>query len=70
MCEFLRVPVPRVIPIGEGLFMPAVGLNVYFTPTTMLRTQFAVAHGFDLGADAIKVEGFGYQAVSRLITAF
>jgi hypothetical protein len=70
MCEFLRVPVPRVIPIGEGLFMPAVGLNVYFTPTTMLRTQFAVAHGFDFGSDAIEPKGFGYQAVGRLITAF
>jgi hypothetical protein len=70
MCEFLRVPVPRVIPIGEGLFMPAVGINVYFTPTTMLRTQFAVAHGFDFGADAIEPKGYGYQAVGRLITAF
>jgi hypothetical protein len=70
MCEFLRVPVPRVIPIGEGLFMPAVGLNVYFTPTTMLRTQFAVAHGFDFGSDAIEPQGYGYQAVGRLITAF
>jgi hypothetical protein len=70
MCEFLRVPVPRVIPLGEGLFMPAVGVNVYFTPTTMLRTQFAVAHGFDFGSDAIDPRGFGYQAVARLITAF
>lgn len=70
MCEFLRVPIPRVIPVGEGIFMPAVGLNVYFTPTTMLRTQLAIAHGFDFGADAIKPEGFAYQAVSRLITAF
>lgn len=70
MCEFLRVPVPRVIPIGEGLFMPAVGINVYFTPTTMLRTQFAIARGFDFGADAIEPQGYGYQAVARLITAF
>jgi hypothetical protein len=70
ICEFLRVPVPRVIPIGEGLFMPAVGINVYFTPTTMLRTQFAIAHGFDFGADAIDPQGYGYQAVGRLITAF
>jgi hypothetical protein len=70
MCEFLRVPVPRVIPIGEGLFMPAVGINVYFTPTTMLRTQFAFAHGFDFGSDAIQPRGYGYQAVGRLITAF
>jgi hypothetical protein len=70
MCEFLRVPVPRLIPLGEGLFMPAVGLNVYFTPITMLRTQFAIARGFDFGADAITPQGFGYQAVARLITAF
>jgi hypothetical protein len=70
ICEFLRVPVPRLIPIGEGIFMPAVGVNVYFTPTTMLRTQFAVAHGFDFGANAPEPKGFGYQAVARLITAF
>lgn len=70
MCEVLRVPVPRVIPIGEGIVMPAVGINVYFTPTTMLRTQFAFARGFDFGDDAIDVEGYGYQAVGRLITAF
>ena len=70
MCEMLRVPVPRVIPVGEGIWMPAVGLNVYFTPTTMLRTQFAVAHGFDFGSDAIEPQGYAYQAVSRLITAF
>jgi hypothetical protein len=70
MCEFLRVPIPRVIPVGEGIFLPAVGLNVYFTPTTMLRTQFAIAHGFDFGADAITPKGYAYQAVSRLITAF
>lgn len=70
MCEFLRVPVPRVVPIGEGVYMPAVGVNVYFTETTMIRTQFAVAHGFDFSSDPVQPEGLAYQAVSRLITAF
>ena len=50
--------------------MPAVGLNVYFTESTMLRTQVAVAHGFDFSADPIEPKGWVYQLVSRLITAF
>lgn len=70
MVEFIRVPVPRLVPVGEGLIMPAVGLNVYFTPTTMLRTQMSVAHGFDFSSDPVDTEGFLYQAVARLITAF
>ena len=70
MCEFLRVPVPRILPVGEGVVMPAVGLNVYFTESTMLRTQVAVAHGFDFSADPIEPKGWVYQLVSRLITAF
>jgi hypothetical protein len=70
MVEFIRVPVPRLVPMGEGLIMPAVGLNVYFTPTTMLRTQMSIAHGFDFSSDPVDTEGFLYQAVARLITAF
>jgi hypothetical protein len=70
MVEFIRVPVPRLVPVGEGLIMPAVGLNVYFTPTTMLRTQMSIAHGFDFSSDPVDTEGFLYQAVARLITAF
>ena len=70
MCEFLRVPVPRVLPVGEGVVMPAVGLNVYFTESTMLRTQVAVAHGFDFSEHPIESRGWVYQLVSRLITAF
>jgi len=70
MCEFLRIPVPRTLPVGEGLVMPAVGLNVYFTETTMLRTQVAVAHGFDFSDHPIDAKGYVYQVVSRLITAF
>ncbi|HKP57558.1 MAG TPA: hypothetical protein VJV78_12595 [Polyangiales bacterium] len=70
MVEFIRVPVPRLVPVGEGLIMPAVGLNVYFTPTTMLRTQFSIAHGFDFSEDPVDTKGFLYQAVARLITAF
>ena len=70
LCEFLRIPVPRVLPVGEGVVMPAVGLNVYFTESTMLRTQVAVAHGFDFTDHPIESKGFVYQFVSRLITAF
>ena len=70
MCELLRVPVPRALPVGEGVVMPAVGLNVYFTESTMLRTQAAVAHGFDFSKDPVDTKGFVYQLVSRLITAF
>lgn len=70
MCEYLRVPVPRVLPVGEGVVMPAVGLNVYFTESTMLRTQGAVAHGFDFSDHPIDPKGWVYQLVARLITAF
>jgi hypothetical protein len=70
MTEFLRVPVPRLIPMGEGLIMPSVGVNVYFTDTTMLRTQMSIAHGFDFSSNPVNPEGFLYQAVARLITAF
>ncbi|MEY4578759.1 MAG: hypothetical protein RL701_3462, partial [Pseudomonadota bacterium] len=70
MGECLRIPIPRALPVGQGVLMPSLGLNVYFTPSTMLRTQFAVAHGFDFGANAVKSEGFLYQAAARLITAF
>ena len=70
MAEFLRYPVPRSLPVGEGMIMPAVGVNVYFTSTTMLRTQFAMLHGYDTSAHPVKSEGFMYQAVARLITAF
>ncbi len=70
MTEFLRVPVPRIIPVGEGMIMPAVGVNVYFTDTTMLRTQLSIAHGFDLSDYPVSPRGFLYQAVARLITAF
>jgi hypothetical protein len=70
MCEILRIPLPRALPVGEGIVMPSVGINVYFTTTTMLRTQFAVAHGFDLSDHPIETHGFMYQAVARLITAF
>jgi hypothetical protein len=70
MTEVLRVPVPRLIPIGEGLIMPSVGVNVYFTDTTMLRTQMSIAHGFDFSSNPVDPQGFLYQAVARLITAF
>jgi hypothetical protein len=70
MVEFLRVPVPRLIPIGEGLIVPSVGVNVYFTDTTMLRTQMSIAHGFDFSSNPVHPDGFLYQAVARLITAF
>ncbi|HKU40355.1 MAG TPA: hypothetical protein VJR89_19475 [Polyangiales bacterium] len=70
MAEIIRVPVPRYVPVGEGLIMPSVGLNVYFTPTTMLRSQFSIAHGFDFSDNPVDPEGFLYQAVARLITAF
>jgi len=70
LAEFLRVPVPRTLPVGEGMIMPAVGVNVYFTATTMLRTQFAMMHGYDLSANPVRSEGFLYQAAARLITAF
>jgi hypothetical protein len=70
MTEIIRVPVPRYLPVGEGMIMPAVGVNVYFTDTTMLRTQMSIAHGFDLSDDPVSPEGFLYQAVARLITAF
>ena len=70
MCEFLRIPVPRALPVGEGVVQPSVGINVYFTATTMVRTQFAVAHGFDFSSDPLPTKGFMYQAVARLITAF
>ena len=70
MTEVLRVPVPRLISIGEGLIMPSVGVNVYFTDTTMLRTQMSIAHGFDFSSNPVHPEGFLYQAVARLITAF
>ncbi len=70
MTEFLRVPVPRFIPMGEGLIVPSVGVNVYFTDTTMLRTQMSIAHGFDFSSNPVNPEGFLYQAVARLITAF
>jgi hypothetical protein len=70
MTEVLRSPVPRLLPLGEGLIMPSVGVNVYFTDTTMLRTQMSIAHGFDFSDDPVHPEGFLYQAVARLITAF
>jgi hypothetical protein len=70
MAEFLRVPVPRLIPIGEGLIVPSVGVNVYFTDTTMVRTQMSIAHGFDFLSNPVHPDGFLYQAVARLITAF
>ena len=70
MTEIIRAPVPRYLPIGEGMIMPAVGVNVYFTDMTMLRTQVSIAHGFDLSSDPVTPEGFLYQAVARLITAF
>lgn len=70
MAEILRYPVPRLVPIGEGLVVPSVGVNVYFTDTTMLRTQISIAHGFDLSDYPVHTKGFLYQAVARLITAF
>lgn len=70
MCEFLRVPMPRLIPVGEGMVMPSVGVNVYFTASTMLRTQMSIAHGFDFSQNPVDSRGNLYQAVTRLITAF
>jgi hypothetical protein len=70
MCEFLRVPMPRLIPVGEGMVMPSVGINVYFTASTMLRTQMSIAHGFDFSQNPVDSRGNLYQAVARLITAF
>jgi hypothetical protein len=70
MAEILRIPIPRALPVGEGVVMPSVGLNVYFTPSTMLRTQFAVARGFDFSADPIPIRGVLFQTAARLITAF
>jgi hypothetical protein len=70
MCEVLRVQVPRIVPIGEGVYMPAVGVNVYFTETTMLRTQFSMAKGFDFSSNPVHSTEHAYQAVARLITAF
>lgn len=70
MVEYLRFPVPRPLPLGRGLFMPSVGLNAYFTATTMLRSQFALGHGVDRGPNPVNSNGFLYQAVMRLVTAF
>ena len=70
MAEILRIPIPRALPVGEGVVMPSVGLNLYFTPSTMLRTQFAVARGFDFSADPIPIRGVLFQTAARLITAF
>jgi len=70
MAEWLRIPIPRTLPVGEGVIMPSVGANVYFTPITMLRMQFMVAHGLDFSADPVMTKGFLYQAATRLITAF
>ncbi|MET0339796.1 MAG: hypothetical protein ABW252_02295 [Polyangiales bacterium] len=70
MIEYLRFPVPRPLPIGRSVIMPSVGLNVYFTAMTMLRSQFALAHGVDLGPNPVDTRGFLYQAATRLITAF
>ena len=70
MVEFLRIPVPRALPVGQGVFEPSVGLNVYFTPSTMLRSQVAIAHGFDYSDQPVTTKGSLYQVVTRLITAF
>ena len=70
MTEWLRIPIPRNLPVGEGVIMPSVGVNVYFTPSTMLRTQFAVAHGLDFSEHPVHTSGFLYQGAARLITAF
>lgn len=70
MFEYLRLPFPRTVPVGRGLVAPSAGVNVYFTATTMLRTQFAVAHGVDFGDNPVHSNGFLYQGAARLITAF
>jgi hypothetical protein len=70
MLEWLRYPIPRALPVGEGVLMGSVGLNAYFTPATMLRTQFGLAHGVDLSANPVDAKGLLYQCVARLITSF
>jgi hypothetical protein len=70
MLEWLRIPIPRNLPVGEGVLTGSVGLNVYFTPATMLRTQFSLAHGLDFSDDPVDTRGSMYQCVARLITSF
>jgi hypothetical protein len=70
MVEWLRYPVPRALPVGEGVLMGSVGLNAYFSPATMLRTQFALLHGLDFSTDPVDTHGMLYECVARLITTF
>jgi hypothetical protein len=70
MIEWLRYPVPRALPVGEGVLMGSLGLNAYFSPATMLRTQFALLGGMDFSANPVDTKGKLYECVTRLITTF
>jgi hypothetical protein len=70
MVEWLRYPIPRALPVGEGVLLGSLGLNAYFSPATMLRTQFSLLHGMDFSANPVESKGLMYECVARLITTF
>jgi hypothetical protein len=58
-------------PLGDVIFLPSAGLNVHFTPVTLLKLQYSYVTFFDLSDhDTERIGEPLHFAAARLVMAF